>query len=162
MTDAAFNRTGDRIVTSSYDKTARIWDVSNGTETAVLKGHEGVVERAEFSPDGSRVITAARDGTARIWDAISGEQLFVLQPVGNFPTAIFSPSGNRVLTAGENSDASLWDARTGAKVLSVDELAEMSLAALQSGWSQLCDLARHRKAEPVISSFRSGMQKMAG
>ena len=48
VTDAAFNRTGDRIVTSSYDKTARIWDVSNGTETAVLKGHEGPVERAGF------------------------------------------------------------------------------------------------------------------
>ena len=41
VTHAAFNRTGDRIVTASYDKTARIWDVSNGTETAVLKGHEG-------------------------------------------------------------------------------------------------------------------------
>ena len=72
VTQAAFNRTGDRIVTSSYDKTARIWDVSKGTETAVLKGHEGPVERAEFSPDGSRVITAARDGTARIWDADLG------------------------------------------------------------------------------------------
>ncbi|WP_292430722.1 AAA family ATPase [Mesorhizobium sp.] len=120
VTHAAFNRTGDRIVTSSYDKTARIWDVPNGTETAVLKGHQGAVERAEFSPDGSRVITVARDGTARIWNATSGEQLFVLQPVGNFPTAIFSPNGNRVLTAGENSDASLWDAQTGRKVLSVD------------------------------------------
>lgn len=120
VTHAAFDRTGDRIVTSSYDKTARIWDVPNGTETAVLKGHQGAVERAEFSPDGSRVITVARDGTARIWNATSGEQLFVLQPVGNFPTAIFSPNGNRVLTAGENSDASLWDAQTGRKVLSVE------------------------------------------
>ena len=52
------------------------------------------------------VITAARDGTARIWDANSGAQLFVLQPVGDFPTAVFDPSGERVLTAGENSHAS--------------------------------------------------------
>ena len=55
----------------------------------------------DFSPDGSRVITAARDGTARIWDAASGEQLFVLRPVGNFPTAVFDTKGNRVLTAGD-------------------------------------------------------------
>ena len=82
VTQAAFNRTGDRIVTASYDKTARIWDVSKGREIAILKGHEGPVERAGFSPDGRRVITAARDGTARIWDADSGAQLFVLQPVG--------------------------------------------------------------------------------
>lgn len=120
VTHAAFNRTGDRIVTSSHDATARIWDALNGTETAVLKGHQGAVERAEFSPDGSRVITVARDGTARIWNATSGEQLFLLQPVGKFPTAIFSPNGTRVLTAGENSDASLWDAQTGRKILSVE------------------------------------------
>ena len=82
VTQAAFNRTGDRIVTASYDKTARIWDVANGREIAILKGHEGPVERAGFSPDGRRVITAARDGTARIWDADSGAQIFVLQPVG--------------------------------------------------------------------------------
>lgn len=119
VTDAAFNPTGDQIVTASYDKTAGVWDISSGAETAVLKGHEGAVERAEFSPDGSRILTAARDGTARLWNAISGEQLFVLQPVGNYPTAIFSPNGDRVLTAGQDSDATLWDARTGTKVLSV-------------------------------------------
>ena len=103
VTQAAFNRTGDRIVTASYDKTARIWDVSKGTEIAVLRGHQGPVERAGFSPDGRQVITAARDGTARIWDAASGEQRAVLEPVGNYPTAVFDPNGERVLTAGENS-----------------------------------------------------------
>ena len=100
VTHAAFNPSGDRIVTSSFDKTARIWDVRDGSEIAVLKGHQGAVERAMFSPDGSRVVTAARDGTARIWNAASGEQLFVLQQPGDFPTAIFSPDGTRVLTAG--------------------------------------------------------------
>lgn len=125
VTQAAFNRTGDRIVTASYDKTARIWDVSTGREIAILKGHEGPVERAEFSPDGGRVITAARDDTARIWDADSGTQLFVLQPVGGyFPTAVFDPSGERVLTAAANNRASLWNPRTGTKILSVDSYGD--------------------------------------
>ena len=47
----------------------------------------------------------------------SGEQRAVLEPVGNYPTAMFDPNGERVLTAGENSPASLWDARTGTKLL---------------------------------------------
>ncbi|PAQ11455.1 hypothetical protein CIT26_05600 [Mesorhizobium temperatum] len=119
VTQAVFNRTGDRIVTASHDKTARIWDVSKGTEIAVLKGHRGPVERAGFSPDGRRVITAARDGTARIWDAASGEQRAVLEPSGAYPTAVFDPNGERVLTEGLNVQASLWDARTGTKLLSV-------------------------------------------
>lgn len=125
VTQAAFNRSGNRIVTASYDKTARIWDVANRREIAILKGHEGPVERAGFSPDGRRVITAARDGTARIWDADSGAQLFVLQPVGgSFLTAIFDPSGERVLTAAGNNQASLWNPRTGTKILSVDSYGD--------------------------------------
>ncbi|MBE1706491.1 MULTISPECIES: winged helix-turn-helix domain-containing protein [Mesorhizobium] len=132
---AAFNPTGDRIVTASYDRTAAVWDISSGAETAILKGHDGAVERAEFSPDGSRILTAARDGTARLWDAVSGEQLYILRPVGNYPTAIFSPDGTRVLTAGENSDATLWDARTGKKVLGVSSDAYTRAAFSSDGRS---------------------------
>ncbi len=132
---AAFNPTGDRIVTASYDGTAAVWDISSGAETAILKGHDGAVERAEFNPDGSRILTAARDGTARLWDAVSGEQLYILRPVGNYPTAIFSPDGTRVLTAGENSDATLWDARTGKKVLGVSSDAYTRAAFSSDGRS---------------------------
>jgi WD40 repeat protein len=38
VTHAAFNPNGDRIVTSSFDNTARIWNVRDGSEIAVLKG----------------------------------------------------------------------------------------------------------------------------
>jgi WD40 repeat protein len=124
VTQAAFNRTGDRVVTASYDKTARIWDVSKGKEIATLRGHEGPVERAGFSPDGRRIITAARDGTARIWDSNSGAQRAVLEPVGDYPTAVFDSNGDRVLTAGQNSQTSLWDARTGTKLLSLDSTGD--------------------------------------
>ena len=97
--DAEFSKDGNRIVTSSFDTTARIWDVETGAEIAVLQGHQGALERAMFSPDGTKVVTAARDGTARIWNALSGKQLFVLPVAGKFPTATFSPDGTRVLTA---------------------------------------------------------------
>ncbi|BAV50867.1 (Myosin heavy-chain) kinase., Histone acetyltransferase [Mesorhizobium loti] len=142
VTYAAFNPTGDRIVTASYDKTGGVWDISSGAETEVLKGHEEALERAEFSPDGSRILTAARDGTARIWDAVSGEQLFILRPVGNYPTAIFSPDGTRVLTAGENSDATLWDARTGKKVLGVSSDA-YTRAAFNSDGRSFATAGKH-------------------
>ena len=79
VTHAAFSPNGDRIVTASFDKTARIWNVEDGSEIAVLKGHQARARDSLFSPDGSRVATAARDGTARIWNAGSGEQMFVLR-----------------------------------------------------------------------------------
>ena len=120
VTYAAFSPTGDRIVTSSFDKTARIWNVEDGSEIAILKGHQALLERASFSPDGSRVATAGRDGTARIWDAASGEQIFVLPQPGNVHTAMFSPAGTRLLTGSDVRAPTVWDAQTGKKVATAD------------------------------------------
>ena len=76
---AAFSPDGSRIVTASWDNTARIWDAASGKEIAVLRGHEDAVHSAAFSPDGSRIVTASSDNTARIWDAASGKEIAVLR-----------------------------------------------------------------------------------
>ena len=67
---AAFSGDGKRVVTASWDNTARIWDAESGKQIAVLKGHAGSVISAAFSGDGKRVVTASSDNTARIWDVI--------------------------------------------------------------------------------------------
>jgi WD40 repeat protein len=69
VTSAAFSPDGLRIITTSSDRTARIWDVASAKEIVILRGHEGSVNFAAFSPDGSRIVTASGDNTARIWDA---------------------------------------------------------------------------------------------
>ena len=79
VNSAAFSRDGSRIVTASYDKTARLWDAATGKEIAVLAGHEAEVISAAFSPDGSRIVTASGDQTARIWDAATGKESAVLR-----------------------------------------------------------------------------------
>jgi WD40 repeat protein len=63
---AVFSTDGERIVTASSDRTARIW-AADGTAIATLQGHEDHVNAAAFSPDGQRIVTASLDGTARVW-----------------------------------------------------------------------------------------------
>src|SRR5262249_39689050 len=60
----------NQIVTSSLDKTARVWDSSDDKATVTLTGHTQSLQSAAFSPDGRRVITASgcRDDTTRVWD----------------------------------------------------------------------------------------------
>jgi WD40 repeat protein len=58
---AAFSPNGKRVVTASYDNTARLWDTITGGEIAVLKGHGSPVYSAAFSPDGTRVVTKSDD-----------------------------------------------------------------------------------------------------
>ena len=67
---AEFSPDGSRIVTASWDKTAKVWDVK-GQLLATLP-HQGVVYSAEFSPDGSRIVTASQDKTAKVWFTAEG------------------------------------------------------------------------------------------
>jgi TPR repeat protein len=112
---AGFSPDGTRVVTASYDNTARLWDAKTGAALAVLKGHTGIVISAGFSPDGTRVVTASSDKTARLWDAKTGAALAVLKGhTGSVKSAGFSPDGARVVTASYDNTARLWDAKTGA------------------------------------------------
>ena len=80
VSSAEFSPDGSRVVTGSYDKTARVWDAATGLELAVLRAHTAGVIAATFSPDGSLVATGSDDNTARVWDASSGARLAVLRP----------------------------------------------------------------------------------
>ncbi len=104
---ASFSPDGQRILTASWDNTARVWDLS-GKQIAVLSGDQGVVNSASFSPDGQRILTASWDNTARVWD-LSGKQIAVLSghqaPVNS---ASFSPDGQRIVTASYDKTARVW------------------------------------------------------
>ena len=114
---AAFSPDGRRIVTTSVDRTARIWDAATATQLTVLSGHSRPVFTAEFSPDGQRIVTASVDHTARIWDATTARQLAVLSGHGNdVYTATFSPDGRRVVTASKDGTARIWDAATATQL----------------------------------------------
>jgi len=128
--DAAFSPTGERIVTSGTDKMARVWSVKDGSVIAVLKGHQGVVQKAMFSPDGIRVVTAADDGTSRIWNATSGEQINVLHQAGAGRSAVYSPDGTHLVTTSEQGSSAVWNAQTGEEIASVAGTGTALLAAL--------------------------------
>lgn len=113
---AAFSPDGTRVVTSSDDGTARLWEARTGKEIVVLRGHSGRLLSAEFSPEGTRVLTSFIDG-ARIWDATNGNQINVLlRGEGVIYSANFSPDGTRVLTTYGDGLALLWSSMTGKSI----------------------------------------------
>src|SRR5271170_6927233 len=115
VNSVAFSPDGSRIVTASWDTTARMWDAKTGAALATLSGHKFWVNSAAFSPDGGRVVTTSWDKTARVWDAKTGAALAVLSGhTGPVNSARFSPDGSRVITASNDNTARVWDAKTGA------------------------------------------------
>jgi hypothetical protein len=63
---------GARLLTTGYDRTARVWDAATGRVLLTLTGHTDWVSGGGWSPDGARLLTTGGDGTARIWDATTG------------------------------------------------------------------------------------------
>ncbi len=129
---AAFSPDGTRVVTASWDGTARIWNALNGDEMVILRGHEHIVTFADFSDDGRRIVTASYDLTLRIWDAATGAEIAIVQghartepqcdpiPVGpgHAPVVVaaaVSTDGTQV-AGGICLTTRVWDAATGREI----------------------------------------------
>ena len=105
---------GARVVTTSIDGTARIWDAASGQELTAPLAHQAGVLSAAFSPDGTRVVTASIDRTARIWDATSGQELTApLTHQAGVVGVAFSADGRYVVTASRDRTARTWPATLG-------------------------------------------------
>jgi hypothetical protein len=73
LTNCAFNKSGDKFITGSYDRTCKVFDTKSGSELRVLEGHKNVVFAVAFNnPFGDKILTGSFDKTAKLWDAASG------------------------------------------------------------------------------------------
>jgi WD40 repeat protein len=64
---------GERIVTSSWDKTVRIWDVENGEQEGTAMEHESWVEGLAVTRDGKKVLSGGDDKRIMVWDVETHE-----------------------------------------------------------------------------------------
>ena len=119
LQDVAFGPDG-KVITASWDGTAKIWDLESGRALATLRGHSGAVMAAAVSPDGALVATGSLDGTAKLWDAATGrEKLTLFGHDGPVNTVAFSPDGRFLATASADGTVSLH-------LLPIDELRELA------------------------------------
>jgi WD40 repeat protein/tetratricopeptide (TPR) repeat protein len=97
VTWAEMSPDGTRVATASYDRTARLWDVTAGKQVGQTMRHDGYVYCARFSPDGKTVATGGGDGLVRLWDAATGEPRGKpLEMAYTVFTVVFSPDGKKL------------------------------------------------------------------
>ncbi len=69
VTGITFDETGSRIITSSMDRSVRLWDVDSGISlTEPMLGHTSWSVYSAFAPRGGLAYTVGIDGTACVWD----------------------------------------------------------------------------------------------
>jgi WD40 repeat protein/TolB-like protein len=111
----SYSPDGRQIVScSSYDKTIRFWNVSNGSLILTISAN---CSKVAYCPDG-RKIAAVEGSKIHIFDGQNGRELFVLTGHNaNIQAIAFSPDGNRLLSADNrglgSSSLIVWDMSSG-------------------------------------------------
>ena len=99
VTDVAFSADGAHILSTSQDRSFKLWDGIEGRLVRTERTHNASVNAGAFSPDGSVIVTASSDNTVRIWRADSGEEIGVIDHGEPVLSVAFADSGERIFSA---------------------------------------------------------------
>jgi WD40 repeat protein/serine/threonine protein kinase len=132
ITSVSFSPDGRKILTTSTDYTARLWNEETLRQDIVIKDHTGPVTCGAFSADGRQFLTLSRDETLRLWETDTGRNIRTMkvepaptvgwgQPepkdTGHPDWVAFSPDGHSALTTHHpEKTLTLWDLDAGRLV----------------------------------------------
>ncbi len=115
----AFSSDARAAISSSWDKTVRLWDVpSKSTRTKLLENIE--VPSVAFSPDGKWLVAGASDGTIRIWDSLKLQVRVLTGHTLQVRGLAFSPDSKVLASASTDGSVRLWDPVSGVQRSQLD------------------------------------------
>jgi WD40 repeat protein len=108
--NAVFTPDGKKLLTSSGDGTACIFNVDTGERLQACSALEGVTASA-FSPDGTFVAVGKVDGSLRIIQTNTGNSLMEIYKAvsGEIRGLTFSPDGKRIVIEGSDGAPKIWN-----------------------------------------------------
>ena len=156
---------GSRLVATSSDNNARLFDLGSGRLIALLDGFTQMTTSAEFSADGNRISVCSNDGTARIYDC-SGGLLHVFtfnvgykKGVSLYDIAISADGGSALGVPAQMNEAvyfwtlpkmtdktPLYDAIIAAADIDYTQYTHDSVAELRAAMEGANDVLRGHKA----------------
>jgi F-box/WD-40 domain protein MET30 len=97
------------LITGSYDRTARVWNLETGEEIRCIKGHTRALRALQF--DEVKLVTGSMDHTLRIWNWRTGECISTLE--GHTEGVICLNFDSTLLASGSvDTTVKVWILRT--------------------------------------------------
>ncbi|KAH9830924.1 WD40 repeat-like protein, partial [Rhodofomes roseus] len=98
------------LITGSYDRTARVWNLETGTEVHCLTGHTRAVRALQF--DAVKLITGSMDHTMKVWNWRTGQCLRTLE--GHTEGVVCLNFDATLLASGSvDTTVKVWNLKTG-------------------------------------------------
>ncbi|MEB3289425.1 MAG: NB-ARC domain-containing protein [Leptolyngbya sp.] len=105
---------GQTLATSDTAGGIQLWQMADGQQLKLFKGHNSWVWQVVFSPVHPILASGGQDHQVRLWDLDSGECLRVLTEHRGIVTAVaFSPDGTLLASASGDHTVRVWDVATG-------------------------------------------------
>lgn len=70
VSDLALSQENCFVISSSWDKTLRLWDLRTGTTTRLFQGHTKEVFTVAFSPDNRQILSSGADRKVYLWNTL--------------------------------------------------------------------------------------------
>ena len=110
LVSARFNHDGSKVLSSSWDKTAAIWDINGDSMICQFNGHSRELYDAVFSSSEKMVVTVSGDKMVMVWDAKNGKRIVALKGHSGSPEkAIFSPDEKNIISGAQDKTIKLWN-----------------------------------------------------
>jgi len=109
VSSLAISADGKLLVSGSWDKTIKIWQLDTGELISTLKGHGDRVYAIALSPDGKIIASGSADKTIKLWHLQTGELLGTFTGHDNTVTALaFTASGEMLVSGSLDKTIKIW------------------------------------------------------
>ncbi|KAG4944376.1 hypothetical protein JHK85_049022 [Glycine max] len=111
---ATFSPAGDFILSSSADKTIRLWSTKLNANLVCYKGHNYPIWDVQFSPAGHYFASCSHDRTARIWSMDRIQPLRIMAGhLSDVDCVQWHVNCNYIATGSSDKTVRLWDVQSG-------------------------------------------------
>ncbi|AFY57121.1 WD40 repeat-containing protein [Rivularia sp. PCC 7116] len=105
---------GETLISGSYDRTVKLWDLKTGKLLKTLEGHKEAVISIAITPDGQILASGSNDNTVKIWDLKTGKLLRTLNHnKGQITSIAISTDGETLISAGTDKTIKFWSLDNG-------------------------------------------------